>query len=92
MPLIKCPECSANASVSAPNCPQCGHPIAQSRTESITGPSALLIALGILLGAFTFFYLMGYNRGFRGNTILAAAGAALPLIIGVFLAYKRGFK
>jgi hypothetical protein len=43
MPLIKCPECSAEISDQATSCPKCGYPLRPSGLQATPNADALLI-------------------------------------------------
>ena len=58
MALISCPECGAEISDSARQCPRCGRPMAEPSSEAVTTRAGgkwealgfSLIAVGIVLG------------------------------------------
>ena len=51
MPLISCPDCGRQVSDSAPNCPQCGKPMAMfsGKTVETTRKGGVYEGVGFLL-------------------------------------------
>ncbi len=47
MELIKCPAYGKPVNCVAPQCPNCGHPIAGKATEATTGISVFIVLAGL---------------------------------------------
>ena len=60
MELISCPACKKGASMEAPTCPHCGHPINPPQGCFVSGVKWLLIigAVGFLLVAILSFFII----------------------------------
>ena len=88
MPLIICPSCSHSLSSEAITCPSCGHPLKQQKTESITGPSALLLGLSFVATGVCLFLLLPR----LDSLILAIFLSLIPIALAWLIAMKRGYK
>ena len=76
MSLIHCPDCSAETSTAAPNCPHCGRPIARPPTEML-GLSWPLVIL-----------FVGVGLLFVPNLLVAGLGA-LFIVVELFVILTR---
>jgi hypothetical protein len=79
MPLTPCPDCGKDVSTRAPNCPQCGHPMAAFVRKDANGSGlgwVLLVVTGVLLLAALVIYSMLSGMATVGRQ--APAGSGVP--------------
>jgi len=85
MDLTKCPACEKSVSTAAPQCPNCGQPIAGKKTESTTGVSALIVMAGVGLTCWLMFKLAAE----MDNTGLAVGLSLIPTVVAFIFASLR---
>jgi len=94
MPLVRCPDCSAEISDQAPACPKCGRPrVAQTTASAVKPKAPLWVTVCKVLGAIIMLWgtIRGATSCGEGNFDDAIPGV-IAFVIGmlVFVAGRFG--